>query len=337
MGLKGEIMEELLNELQNNKELNIYSAGINRVSDNRYCIIKNDSVWQVFYYERGTKRNLKEFTDEKEACNYFKNLVLEQNERNKDKIKQVIEEYKKQTQKDCYKINCVDGVVNILDDKIGGYPYLPTGIEYPKDKNGEYMPLLIQINLKNIDLEGYPKKGILEIFANKDFDYPTDYVIKYFEEGLDYQTEFPEIDLSNFVLSESIKIELEKDITYMPLSDYRSKQELHKAVQKVYGGGLVIDCDYYFKNYVSCYDNWYDEATNSLNIPTANIGGYADFTQQDPRFGEKETRTECLLKIDSYLDDRIFIGDSGIIFTLISPEDIKNCKFENATFDWDCY
>jgi len=123
----------------------------------------------------------------------------------------------------------------------------------------------------------------------------------------------------------------------MPLSDYRSKQELHKAVQKVYGGGLVIDCDYYFKNYVSCYDNWYDEATNSLNIPTANIGGYADFTQQDPRFGEKETRTECLLKIDSYLDDRIFIGDSGIIFTLISPEDIKNCKFENATFDWDCY
>lgn len=122
----------------------------------------------------------------------------------------------------------------------------------------------------------------------------------------------------------------------MPLSDYRSKKHIYNAIQKVYGGGLIIDTKEYYKNYISCSDNWYNEITKSLSIPKANIGGYADFTQQDPRFGDNEKRTECLLKIDSYLDERINIGDAGIIFVLIALNDIKNCQFENATFDWDC-
>jgi len=329
-------INELILKLENNKELNVYLKGVNNISDNRDCIINENNKWQVFYYERGKKTALKEFDTEESACKYYEELILKNNERNKKKIKKVIEEYKQQTLKECYTINCVEGQPTILDDKIGGNPYLPINIEYPKDKNGNYMPLLIQINLKNIDLVDYPKKGILEVFVSKDFDYPSEYVIKYFEEGLEYQTEFPDIDLNNFVLSESIKIELKKDITHMPLSDYRSKQNIYNAIQKVYGCGLVIDTKEYYKNYITCTDNWYNEITKSLSIPKANIGGYADFTQQDPRFNDNEQKTECLLKIDSYLDERINIGDSGILFILIEPSDIKKCRFENATFDWDC-
>lgn len=75
-----------------------------------------------------------------------------------EKILKLAEVFKEKTKKECYKVNVVDGEVGILDDKLGGKPYLPVGEEYPKDNSGEYMPLLLQVNLKNIDLKGYPKK-----------------------------------------------------------------------------------------------------------------------------------------------------------------------------------
>ena len=68
------------------------------------------------------------------------------------------------------------------------------------------------------------------------------------------------------------------------------------------------------------------------------LGGYADFTQTDPRAYEKEktTLTECLLKVDSCGDYEFYIGDSGILSVLISKEDLEQCRFENAVLDWDC-
>ena len=45
---------------------------------------------------------------------------------------------------------------------------------------------------------------------------------------------------------------------------------------------------------------------------------------------------EYLIKIDSYLDKRLQIGDLGIIFLFINIEDLKKCKFENGHCDWDC-
>ena len=41
----------------------------------------------------------------------------------------------------------------------------------PKDKDGNYMPLLLQVNLKNVDLVNFPKKGILEIFTDKEGEF----------------------------------------------------------------------------------------------------------------------------------------------------------------------
>ena len=49
----------------------------------------------------------------------------------------------------------------------------------------------------------------------------------------------------------------------------------------------------------------------------------------------KENRDECLFKLDSCGSyDKISIGDSGILFALISQEDIENKNFENAIVDW---
>lgn len=250
-----------------------------------------------------------------------------------DKLLKLIEKYKNETAKECYKFICVDGEISILDDKLGGNPYLPIGEDYPIDSEGNPMPLLIQINLKNIELDGWCKSGILEIFLDKNVDYPCQYVIKYFEEGLEYQTEFPEIDLERFIVEKPIKIELSRDICHMPLTDYRAIEKICSLVNEIYETNIESRFD--LDNVIGC--KWYSKISNAINNPFGTIGGYADFTQEDPRADLIDDKDECLVKLDSCLDsDKIYIGDAGILFVLISEWDLKNGNFDEAIVDWDC-
>ena len=73
-------------------------------------------------------------------------------------FKKLMDEYTKKTEKECYKFNLVEGKPSILDDKIGGKPYLPVGEAYPVDKSGNPMGLVLQLNLK--------KKLFLRIHIN---------------------------------------------------------------------------------------------------------------------------------------------------------------------------
>ena len=251
-----------------------------------------------------------------------------------ERFEKLIEQYKKETEKECYSIYCMYGEPTIMDNKIGGKPYLPKGELYPTNKNGESMPLLIQINLKDIDLENWPRKGILEIFTDREVFGSDEYIIKYFEEGLEYQENFPEIDLSDFVIEEPIKIGIKKEICNMPLSDYRANNIICKIFNEIYEENVNTFND--IKNVFGTYE-WYSNVYKRIENPRANIGGYADFTQTDPReHNENENRTECLVKIDSMLDNRLNIGDSGIIFSFISVDDLKSCNFQNAYYGEDC-
>ncbi len=251
-----------------------------------------------------------------------------------EKFLKVIEMFKEKTKKDCYKISIEEGEPSILDDKIGGKPYLPIGEEYPKDKNGEPLALLLQVNLKNIDLEGYPKKGILEIYTDKDVDYPCQYAIKYFEDGLEYQTNLPNVDLSHYIVKNSLKINLTKDVCYMSINDYRFPKIMCDIVNKIYETSLnnYGDLDDYFGEFA-----WYDKLNDGYINHPITLGGYPDFTQRDPRFDMNENKDECLFKLDSWGGFKTFsIGDSGILFVLISKKDIENSSFENGIVDWDC-
>lgn len=250
------------------------------------------------------------------------------------KLENVLENFKNKTAKKCYKITLLDETPSITDSKIGGNPYLPLGKNYPKDKNGDDMPLLIQINFADIHLDNYPDKGILQIFVDKNLDYPSDYKVIYHSEiNNNYITDFPEIDLSNFIVNEEIKIALEPNITYMPLGDYRFDETFKSLFNVEFNSNInnIFDIDDLIGK------GSYDEFLNELNIEPGLVGGYADFTQTDPRTFENEDFTECIIKLDSMLDyDRIFIGDSGIAWLLITPKDLKNKDFDKSSFDWDC-
>ena len=65
------------------------------------------------------------------------------------------------------------------------------------------------------------------------------------------------------------------------------------------------------------------------------IGGYAFFTQSDPRDCSPNQSTDVLLlQIDT--DEEIMFGDGGVAHLFISPEALKNQQFDQAYFQWDC-
>lgn len=62
--------------------------------------------------------------------------------------------------------------INLGDSKIGGYPHLPTGVEYPQEDN-YYYEFVAQINLSDLkdhNMTGLPGKGILYFFIGDDFN-----------------------------------------------------------------------------------------------------------------------------------------------------------------------
>jgi len=40
-----------------------------------YCISQQQTLWEVYYFERGVKNNLQLFSDEAQACAYLKSLL----------------------------------------------------------------------------------------------------------------------------------------------------------------------------------------------------------------------------------------------------------------------
>ena len=248
---------------------------------------------------------LKEFNNQKECDLIAKNIL---------------DDIVKKTEKKCYEIHLKEEIPNILDSKIGGNPYIPINEKYPISKDGLPMALLIQINFDGVKLDNYPSKGIFQVFSNQDF-YKNEFIVKYYKNiESNYQKEFPIINLKEFITNETLKIELKKASTFMPMSDVNFNS-IFKEITKNYKRKAGVK-----------------ESLSSIVYPyQALLGGYADFTQEDVRKTKKYVNyTECLIKIDDGISKKIRIGDSGIINILIKPEDLINNKLENSVVVWDC-
>lgn len=267
---------------------------------------------------------------------------MELDQKKLDEIKKLFAD---KTRKDCYAIDFIDDAPSILDDKLGGKPYLPIGEENPKDKKGRPLPLLLQVNLKNIDLPNFPKKGILEIFT--DTNWPLNYKVKLFKEGLEYQTELPDAkcyytafngneEETEFFVYKPQKIKLRKSVCYLPLSNYEFYDVFDEIVARV----LDLDLDQVnLEDYFGGWENLYDlrsDVASSVNFDSCTIGGYPDYTQDDIRDEFDHPMEICLFKLDCVGNDCFDIGDSGIICGYISTEDLKAGNFDNVYIDFDC-
>jgi len=69
-----EELKNILSERGIRKNAVSFSRGILTASE-QYCISREGSFWEVYYYERGNKNNLQVFLDENGACLYLLSVL----------------------------------------------------------------------------------------------------------------------------------------------------------------------------------------------------------------------------------------------------------------------
>ena len=226
------------------------------------------------------------------------------------------------------KKNILNDPLKITQSKFLGFPFFPKKDLYPKDKNGKNMILICQLNFKEIpNFQNFPSDGILQLYLSPDNWYNDDYKIIYHTSA-----RLDEDCLSDFSFLD------ENDYDESPM------QRIHKLefIRTIENGGLE---DSQFKFTFNGEPSW--EYVDRLNEEQQivfgeyfdssghKLGGYADFTQSDPRdYGPNHRDDLQILQID--MDDYIMFGDSGLGHIFINKEDLIKCDFEKAYFYWDC-
>lgn len=233
----------------------------------------------------------------------------------------------------------------------GGFPYLPEGFDYPKDSSGTPLTLLAQINWEEMPpLEFYPRTGILQFYISRsddifgvDFDHP--------REQKDWRVlYFPEIDRDNYQTDFEFLGSLKDYYDCTPLVIGTKNTEancLKLSFEKI--AQPVVRSDYQFDilfgddkvptgNYPKIDDNVWNKYGDLYNSFGHRIGGYAGFTQADPR-GYSRTRDDTnpwllLLQVDS--DDEILWGDVGVGNFFIKQKDLQALNFSDVWYNWDC-
>ena len=215
----------------------------------------------------------------------------------------------------------------VNQSKFLGQPYIPIGKAYPNCSDGTPMIMLSQINFAEVpELENYPQSGILQLFVHPTNWYGmNDYQILFHEkDNEEHQTDFT--FLTDKLYEESPiycehSLTFKKEIEYGGLTDFRFEMDFE---------GM----DYY--DYQKSLTKDQEKEMDKLFYPIGHkIGGYAYFTQTDPRDYGKNLKDDVLIfQIDT--DEEIMFGDSGVANIFININELKTRNFNEAYFNWDC-
>ena len=226
-------------------------------------------------------------------------------------------------------VTALNDSLTLKSSKFSGKPFYPKSKVYPKDKNGTPMLLTAQLNFEEIpQLKIFPDRGILQLFLSGTHWYDE-------ESKIIYHNEY------------EIEEESMTDFSFINQGDYEEMpiQEVHKLrfEKSIENGGLAdsqfdfqfgdLDWLEFLEKLTEKEGEEFEEYFESLGH---KLGGYAAFTQSDPRdYGDRKETDVQLLQIDSEGD--IMFGDMGLGHVFISLENLKNRVFDKAYFTWDCY
>lgn len=225
----------------------------------------------------------------------------------------------------------------LWESKVGGQPYLPKGAVWPCAPDGTALFFLAQINFAEAPaLAPFPEKGILQFFINDDDLYGMD-----FDEGekpdtfrvlfhpevvqnkAELQTSFPALRDYDELLphhpeeSYPLRFELAEEVAGM--QDYRFHQH--------FGGD-------FFQQFGEQEWQVMDEFGKAVRPQGHKIGGYAYFTQDDPRRADDPMLLLFQLDSDEGMD--LMWGDMGVGHFFIREKDLVARDFSKVLYDWDC-
>lgn len=220
--------------------------------------------------------------------------------------------------------------------KLGGTPYLPLNMEYPRHPEGYPLALFIQINFAEMPpLPDFPHEGILQIFLDGKADdlgffSPAEHrCVRFFREIQHdpnvLQSSFPDVPLEEYFpvqTAHAIRYRAALHVGFGDVSPY----EIHGKDGRLY--------------------NQDDEACTALSQyraslqPSPNhISGYAAFNQYDPRyevdvFDESFREYVVLLQLNGAQCEAL--GGHYVCYNLfIHPDDLRKRDFSKLYFNLD--
>jgi len=227
---------------------------------------------------------------------------------------------------------------NIIDTKIGGIPYIPTGSVYPVDENGVDMICIAQLNLnqifelvnKNNELfdmnyfNCFPKTGIIQIYLKYMEDLFDDATFIKYIDSFDYKNH--DVALEKKISKHYKKYyKLHGSLTDFDKTIYISKaictySELNSTLQSHPQYEEFFGSENDSENSVDKSDNDdYGEYTHSFSL-----GGYPYHLQDDSQFNFDD-KNEIILF--NYVDSVLGLNIS------IKKNQLSKLNFENCGFD----
>lgn len=249
----------------------------------------------------------------------------------------------------------------LFDCKVGGTPYFPKDMEYPRGTKNAFkdqpLILLAQLNFEQIPhIPDFPEKGILQFFIAGDDLYGMS--PKCFGEALAAQDNFRVIYHENIITDETKLLSADEIPVYEGdekiFLPFTGEYRLVPSEPDDQPAGVH---DFRFEDaFVKCFNETEDEEIDSLYdldedvyeklgdkaVFRTVIGGYPAFTQEDPRSSDSLGDCDVLLfELDStYGNDEnidIMWGDSGTGTFFIPRENLKKLDFSRVVYNYDCY
>lgn len=208
------------------------------------------------------------------------------------------------------------------ESKLGGCPYLEDIQDYPKDKEGNPMIFLAQINFSDLgELNSMPQSGLLQFYIHCDdcYGYDEPCKVRYIET---YITD------ENMLLSEN-----PFEVSYKDLLPFDREGKMHFEIKEM---PISCCCEAFDRIFSSIKFNaeQEDKKWDVFDASGCRVGGYPYFIQSEPGFYDKQNI--LLLQLDINDVCGIMFGDSGNCNFFISEDDLRNKDFSKVQYEWQC-
>ena len=226
--------------------------------------------------------------------------------------------------------------MNLWESKVGGQPYMPKGAVWPCAPDGRELFFLAQLNFADMPpIQPFPSKGIIQFFIYDDDLYGMD-----FDDGENPDT-FRVIYHSDPVQDAS---QLRKDFQLL-----RDFDELPHHPDESYPLSFALEegvlpmTDYrfyphfgadFFRQFGEKEWDIQEDFGKKVRADGHKVGGYAYFTQDDPR--RTDDPMLLLFQLDSDERADLMWGDMGVGHFFIRAADLEKRDFSKVLYDWDC-
>ena len=241
------------------------------------------------------------------------------------------------------KLQMADGESLPWSSKLGGQPYLEQNQSWPSTPSKIPLAFLAQINFSEMPhINDFPKQGILQFFVADDDAIGAEF-------GTVPLTDIPQNTFHVIYHAKPIhdisKLQLgipERHWSYLPHDPAQTKLLSGELIHDVMSANdrlfaEVIGIDFLDERDTSDGEMLGDaryEAYTEIFPAMTKFGGYAHFTQDDPRGPEDP----YILLFESASDHALDVtwGDMGIANFFIHPDDLRRLDFSRVFYMWDC-